>query len=386
VRVLDSTLREGEQTPGVYFDPHIKLRIARLLDEVGVDVVEAGHPVVDPEIEEVVRRLSQAGLKATVAAHARSLSSDVDRALECGAGMIGIFYCVSESRLASVFGTDLATAVDRIATVIAYARKRRPDLVIRYTPEDAVRSEFDNVVAAAAAAVAAGADVISLADTTGCLIPGSGNSMYEWVSRVREALDRRGHSPLIAVHCHNDRGLALANALDGVRAGAELIDASVLGLGERAGIVDLASLLAVLATDFAADRFRLERLGELYALVSAYARIPVPAHFPVMGANAFTHCAGVHTQAAIRDPLHYQSLDPARLGRTSEICLDHMSGSASIDYALERIGRDDLGPEERRSLLTEVKAIGRKGRTISLGEFAHLVEFRTAAPLLAEAN
>src|SRR5687768_1935375 len=107
VQVLDSTLREGEQSPGVYFEPHIKLAIGRLLDRIGIDLVEAGHPAVGTEIEEGVRLLGGAGLSARVAAHARSLREDVDRALGCGVGMIGVFYCVSERRLAGVFGTDL---------------------------------------------------------------------------------------------------------------------------------------------------------------------------------------------------------------------------------------------------------------------------------------
>ena len=376
LKILDSTLREGEQTPGVYFDPHIKLAIAALLDEVGVDFIEAGHPIVGPEIEEGVRRLADADLRARVAAHARSLVEDVERALDCGVSMLGIFYCVSESRLAGVFRTDLKRAVDAIANVIEYAKKRRPGVLVRYTPEDTVRSELSNVVTAATAAVEAGADIISIADTTGCLIPGSRNNLHDWVLRLKEALAARGLTPLIAVHCHNDRGLALANALDAVRAGADIVDVSVLGLGERAGIVDLASLLAVLASDHGmAGRFRLEKLPELYELVSRWARVPIAPNFPVMGQNAFTHCAGVHTQAAIRDPLHYQSLDPALFGRGPVICLDHMAGGAALDHALERIGRSELGAAERKRLLGEVKAIGRKGRSVSLEELRHLVEF-----------
>lgn len=376
MRILDSTLREGEQTPGVYFDPHIKLAIAQLLDEVGVDIIEAGHPQVGPEIHSVVKTIGGAGLRARVAAHARSLREDVDVALECGVGMLGIFYCVSDRRLSGVFRTRLEEAVERIADVIAYAKEQQPSLLVRYTPEDTVRSELDNVVAATVAAVTAGADIISIADTTGLMVPGTENNLHDYVVRLKGELARRNLSPMIAVHCHNDRGLALANALDAVRAGADIIDVSVLGLGERAGIVDMAQLMAVLDQDFHVDNdWKLDKLPALYALVSQFSGVPIPANWPIVGANAFTHCAGVHTQAATQNPLHYRSLDPSRFGRAEEVSLDHMSGGASIDYGLRKLGIHDVDLETRRRLVAEVKSIGQKGRTVSLEELAHLVAF-----------
>ena len=379
MRILDSTLREGEQTPGVYFDPHIKLAIAHLLDEVGVDIIEAGHPRVSAEIRDVVSTLGGAELTATVAAHARSLQADVDAALDCGIGMLGIFYCVSDRRLSGVFQKRLEEAVEQIATVIAHAKRQQPNLLVRYTPEDTVRSEFDNVIAATVAAVRAGADIISIADTTGIMVPGTPLNMFDYVRKLKSALVEHELSPMIAVHCHNDRGLALANALDAIRAGADIIDVAVLGLGERAGIVDMAQLMAVLDQDFHHEhRWRLDKLPQLYSLVSKYSGLPIPRNSPIVGANAFTHCAGVHTQAANQNPLHYRSLDPGRFGRVEEVCLDHMSGRASIDYGLDQLGMNDVDAETRRRLLAEVKSIGKKGRTVSIRELEHLVAFCSA--------
>jgi 2-isopropylmalate synthase len=386
VAILDTTLREGEQTPGVAFDVHIKLAIADLLDEIGVDVIEAGHPAVTPEIEQAVGELARRGLRATVGAHARSLERDVDLALACGVGMLGIFYCVSDERLNDQ-RKDLRRAVDQIAEVIGHVRATTPAVTIRYTPEDAVRSPFENVVTAAAVAVEAGADIISVADTTGFMIPSTPRSMYDYVSRLREALSARGLEPTIAVHCHNDRGLALANALDGMRAGAQIIDTAVLGLGERAGIVDLATLLAVLATDFGyAGRWRLDRLPELYRLVSAHAGVPIPVNQPVCGANAFTHCAGAHTQAAIRNPLHYQSLPPEPFGRRSEVALDHMSGMATLRYCLERIGLGGLDDGLARAVLAKVKDVGQRGRRIGDDELRQIVHLLCPANGAAASN
>lgn len=374
VRILDTTLREGEQTPGVHFDVHTKMAIAALLDQIGVDFIEAGHPAIDPEIGDAVGRIARAGLVARVGAHARSLDEDIDSALACGAGFVGIFYCVSERRLADR-AERFADAVTRIVRQVLRVKERSPWVVVRYTPEDAVRSDFEQVLIAAAEAVAAGADIISVADTTGWLVPGTSRSMYDFVARLRDGLASRGRVPMIAIHCHNDRGLALANALEGIRAGAEIVDASVLGLGERAGIVDLATLLTVLAADFQhTSRWRLDLLPELYQLVSRFAGIAVPPMFPVMGRHAFTHCAGVHTHAALRNPLHYQSLDPAIVGRVSRIALDHMSGISSVRHALAHAGRGDVDEATARAVLARVRAVGRRGRTVEEIELLQILD------------
>ena len=373
--ILEATLREGEQTPGVYFDEHIKLAIADLLNEIGIRIIEAGHPMVTPEIYHAVKRIANRKLKSIVGAHSRSLERDVDLALECGVGFLGIFYCVSDDRLNNVFKKELTSAVDQIAKVISYAKEKKPDLLIRYTPEDTVRSKFENVISAAVAAVNAGADIISVADTTGHMVPGTKNNMYDFVSRLKEALDQKDAHPKIAVHCHNDRGFALANTLDAFRAGTEIIDATVLGLGERAGIVDLAQLIvALLDHDHEMHTWKTEKLSELYQLVSKYSGIPIPAHFPVMGENAFTHCAGVHTHAAIKNPLHYQSLDPKIFNRKMEVSLDHMSGLSSIQWALEQL-KIELDKDHTQQVLETVKSIGQKGRHVDLEELRHIVEW-----------
>ena len=374
VWILDSTLREGEQTPGVYFDNHIKLAIANLLEEIGVDIIEAGHPMVTQEIHAAVKLIAQKGYKAIVGAHSRSMQSDIDLALECGVGFIGIFYCVSDERLSTVFKKDLDTAIKLITDIIKYAKNQNPNLLIRYTPEDTVRSQFENVVKASCAAIEAGADIISVADTTGYMVPGTKRSMYDYISRLIEELDNRNLHPKIAVHCHNDRGLALANALDAYRAGANIIDSTVLSLGERAGIVDLAQLLTVLKIDYGIDKWNLSKIVELYDLVSKHSHIPIPANYPITGKNAFTHCAGVHTHAAAINPMHYESLNPELFGRERTFSLDHMSGIASLRYALKLIAEDGLDDAHQQDVLKEVKSVGQRGRTVDLAELKHIVD------------
>ena len=373
VKILDSTLREGEQTPGVCFSNHIKTAIAELLDEIGIDIIEAGHPVVSDEIKRFIRYISQTDLKTVIGAHSRSIKEDVDLALECGIEFLGIFYCVSNNRLEHHDKT-FSQVLDQITRVISYAKEKRPDLTIRYTPEDTVRSEWDNVITAARNAVDAGADIISIADTTGYMSPGTQRSMYDYVRHLKDELAAGNTFPQIAVHCHNDRGLALANTLDAFRAGVDIIDVTVMGLGERAGLVDMASLLSLLITDFNVDAtWNLGKLPQLYDIVSQYSGINIPPMYPVTGMNAFTHCAGVHTQAALKNPLHYQSLSPDLVGRTPKISLDHMSGLSSVKYMLAETGEPDLEKELVLKILDQVKQIGRMGRTVDKQELKFIM-------------
>ncbi|MCP5063457.1 MAG: 2-isopropylmalate synthase [Ignavibacteriae bacterium] len=375
LQILDTTLREGEQTPGVYFDRHIKLAIAKMLDEIGINIIETGHPTVTSEIYDSVKTIAHNNLIATIGAHARSIKSDVELALECGVDFLGVFYCVSDERLNTVFKKDLDSAIEQITDVISFAKSKNPNLIIRYTPEDTVRSQFENVVKVSTAAVFAGADIISVADTTGFMVPGTERNMFDYISSLISALKRNGVEPTIAVHCHNDRGFALANALDAYRAGAEIIDASVLGLGERAGIVDLAQLLTVLSSDYNLHDWDLTKLDELYTFVSQHSGVPIPVNYPIMGKNAFTHCAGVHTHAASVNPTHYESLSPELLGKERHFSLDHMSGIASLRYAFNLLGIDDIDEELQLDILGEVKSLGQKGKVVEINELPHIIDF-----------
>ena len=282
IQILDSTLREGEQTPGVYFPPTQKLAIAKLLDEIGVDIIEVGNPCVDAEIAMAIKQVAKAGLKAKIAAHSLCRIENVQQVLDCGVDFLGVFFSVSEQRLKKDHNMCLEQAIAKIVEVIGYAKAENPNLIIRYTPEDTVRSPIDNIVDAATAAIKAGANIIGVADTTGYTTPFHQNrSIYFYIKTLKEELASRGLYPQIEVHCHNDRGLALANALDAYRAGADIIDVSVMGLGERAGIVDLAELLInLIDLEGEANPWQLEGIPELYDIVSQDTNIFIPPHRP----------------------------------------------------------------------------------------------------------
>lgn len=369
VKILDSTLREGEQTNGVYFPPGIKQTIAQYLDQIGVDIIEVGNPSVDPEIAKAITQISQVGLKAKIAAHTLCRIDHVQQALDCGVDFLGLFFSVSEQRLQRDYHLPLEAAIDKITSVIAYAREQRPDLLIRYTPEDTVRSPLENVIAAAKAAVQAGADIISIADTTGYSSPFHPHrQITPLIQQLRSHLAAANLHPQIEVHFHNDRGLALPNALEAYQAGADIIDASVMGLGERAGIVDLATLLMNIQELEGRPQWQLTPIPDLYALVSEQSQIPIPAHQPIVGDNAFTHYAGVHVKAIAQDEGIYQSLEPEIFGRQSKIALGMQSGYMSLKLALQQIGRTDLIEDAylMEQILQEIKRIAKRGSPIEI--------------------
>jgi 2-isopropylmalate synthase len=370
MKILDSTLREGEQTPGVYFSPDKKLKIAQLLDQIGVDIIEVGNPAVDNEIALAVEKIAHAGLKAKIAAHSLCKIDNVQKALDCGVDFLGIFFSVSQQRLERDYNICLESAIEKIVEVISYAKTQNQDLLIRYTPEDTVRSPIENIIEVSTAAVKAGANIISIADTTGYTTPFHPyRSIYFYVKTLKEELGNRGLYPQIEVHCHNDKGLALANALDAYRGGADIIDVAVMGLGERTGIVDLAALLINLI-DMGEEhkKWQLNHLHELYNFVSEHSHIVIPPHQPIIGKNAFTHYAGVHVKAVAKDERLYQSLNPEILGIKSSVALGMQSGFAAVELAMKNIGREDLAENKDmvNKILKEIKKIAKRGTPIDI--------------------
>jgi 2-isopropylmalate synthase len=370
VQILDSTLREGEQTPGVYFSPEKKMVIAKFLDQIGVDIIEAGNPAVDDDIALGIKRISQAGLKAKIGAHSLCKIDNVSQALDCGVDFLGVFFSVSKRRLQQDYNINLDVAIEKIIEVVSFAKEQKHDLLVRYTPEDTVRSPIENVIAAASAAVTAGVDIISIADTTGYTTPfDPQRSMYFYVKTLKEELNKLDLCPKIEVHCHNDKGLALANALDAYRAGADIIDVATMGLGERAGIVDLAELLINLIDMGEAEKnWQLNTIDDLYKFVSEHSHISIPPHKPITGKNAFTHYAGVHVKAIAKDEQLYQSLNPHILGKKSSLALGMQSGYTAVQLALKQIGKGDLAENQDLvgKILQEIKVIAKRGTPIDI--------------------
>lgn len=329
VEILDSTLREGEQTPGVTFSIEEKLVIANLLDEFGVDIIEAGHPRVSEDIFKSVKEISNQDYNAKILAHCRALKEDIDIARACDVDWVGIFFCVSNRRLEQQFRLNLEKAIDLITATIEYAKNQ--GLKVRYTPEDTVRTDFSNLIAVCQAAVEAGADRISIADTVGAMTP---RRIYDFVYRLKPYINVK-----LNVHCHNDLGLATANALAAYEAGVSMIDVSINGLGERVGITPLSEACLALNSLYKIENnWKLELLPTLSQTVSIFSDIPISKNLPIIGDNAFTHNAGLHVAAVLHDPSYYEIFPAELIGRKRTFILDKMASIQTIKQKLQQMG------------------------------------------------
>ena len=237
IQILDSTLREGEQTPGVSFTSEQKVAIAKRLDAFGVDFIELGHPAVSPDVYEAVEVLNDLDLNAIKMAHGRAVKSDINDAVAIGVPWMGIFFGTSPLSLKHKFNVIKSEALKRIESTVKYGKDK--ELKLRFTAEDASRTDLDFLVEVGQLVQKSGADRFSLADTVGCLTP---TKTKKLVGRIVSEIDLPIH-----VHCHNDFGMATANALSAMEAGAQCVDVTVNGLGERCGLPPLSEVTTALA-------------------------------------------------------------------------------------------------------------------------------------------
>jgi 2-isopropylmalate synthase len=326
--LLDSTLREGEQTPGVRYRAEDKVAIAHELDAFGVDYLEVGHPAVSDDVFQASRAVANAGLSTQTMAHARAIRDDIDKARQCDVDWVGIFYSVRNEALQQRFRRDLDQVIATVQDVVGYAKDH--GMKVRYTPEDTVRSPWINVRRVAQAAVAAGADRISIADTTGCMTP---STMAAFVERLKAVVDCPLH-----IHCHNDLGLANANSLAALEAGAQVADVCCNGIGERAGITDLAQLATTLRLAHGHDRYDLSLLPKLSEMTARATGLPLGWQAPIVGRYAFRHNAGLHVAAVFHDPSHYESIPAEMVGRTRSVTVGRFAGLVTLQYKVRELG------------------------------------------------
>lgn len=309
VHIIDSTLREGMQAASGTFTAAHSAEVAALLARAGVDTIECGHPGAGPEELLRVRAVVEAAGEVPVLGHARADEGDIEAVAKTGAAWVGIFLGVNDiSRRTRLPGRSLGDLFDKIGSSVRYARDL--DLRVRFTVEDGGRTATDELLEAYRLAVAAGADRICVADTVGSMEPAQ---VGERVALLRATFPDTD----LEVHLHDDRGLALANALAAIDAGANWVSTSVNGLGERAGIVDLAALLVNL--DFRGDRRLVDGplLRELSRRVGAYSRSMPDHRRPIVGRDVFHHVARLHTLAVDRERASYEWVDPALVGSRS---------------------------------------------------------------------
>ena len=348
MEILDTTLREGEQTPYVNFTIDEKLHIARSLDQIGVDMIEAGDPSVSPNIFKAIERIASLGLRAEIVAHSIAARPGIDRARACGANRVAIFYATSKIHLDAKLHKTEEQAIAIIQEHVAYARGL--GLRVRYTPEDATRTDFEFLVKVCNAAIEAGADRISFADTLGIMQP---HIFYERVQALRGRL-----LPCkIDLHCHDDYGLALANAMAGIRAGADCIHTTINGLGERTGIPDLAETVVAFHNLEGVEKYNIEPLMDTSSYLEKVSGFFLAPNKPITGQNAFTHKSGVHTNGILKDPRTYEPFDPSLLGRERKIVIDKYTGKSAVQARLDEYGIG-VSPAELEVIVSRIKNLG----------------------------
>jgi len=364
IEILDTTLREGEQTPYVSFTVDEKIEIAKMLDRVGVDMIEAGDPSVSPNVAKAIKHIASLGLRAEIVAHSIASRPSIDRAKACGANRVAIFYATSKIHLDAKLHKTQDQAIDIIKEHVAYARSL--GLKVRYTPEDATRTDFEFLVQVCNAAIEAGADRISFADTLGIMQP---HTMFDMVSALRARLLRCK----IDLHCHDDYGLALANAMAGIRAGADCIHTTVNGLGERTGIPDLAETVVSFHNLEGVEKFNIQPLMEISSYLEKVSGFFLAPNKPITGQNAFSHKSGVHTNGILKDPRTYEPFDPAILGRERKIVIDKYTGKSAVASRLEEYDIE-VSAAELEVIVTRIKNIGDERKQLFDADILEIAE------------
>lgn len=349
IRILDSTLREGEQHPGVSFSNKQRIQIAWMLDSFGVDQIEIS-PIVSPDHHEATKIIMKQGLKADIVAHVRAIKSDVDRALDCDTNWVATYMGISDIHLLAKLRISREEAKQRALEVVDYIKSH--GLKSRFTMEDASRTEPEFLLEMCREMNQRGIERISIPDTVGIMRP---RGMYNLVKMVYDNIDNSRTS--LDVHCHNDVGLALSNALSGCDGGADQIHTTIDGLGERTGIPTLAETAVALNLIHKSNNsFRLHLLKDLSRTISDYTGIPIHESKPLVGDSAYKHKAGTHLAAILRNPSAYEIIEPKQVGNRRKIVFGELSGKNGSAYLLSLLGLDST-KENAESLAKGLKEL-----------------------------
>jgi len=328
VEICDVTLRDGEQTPGVAFSCEEKSEIARMLDAVGVEVIEAGFPAVSPNEKQCVTAITRLGLSARICGFARARIPDVDAAIDCDVDMVSIFIPTSDLHIRLKFKKPREQVLEEALLIIDHVNDH--GLPVRFAAEDASRTDPVFLKEVYGRAVDHGAALLSFADTVGYLIPTEMHRiMADLVASVRR--------PLCA-HCHNDMGCAVANTITAAEAGAFQLHTTVNGIGERAGNASLDEVLVALRLKGGVERYDLSCLTPLSRVVERYSGITLPRNKPVVGELAFSHESGIHIAAILDDPSTYECFPPELVGSERRFILGKHTGKKALEHVVSSIG------------------------------------------------
>jgi methanogen homocitrate synthase len=354
VEICDVTLRDGEQTPGVSFTSEEKCEIADLLDSVGVDIIEAGFPVVSHNEASCVRDISHLGLDARICCLSRALKADLDCAIGCDVDMVSIFIATSDLHMRIKYKKPREEVLTQALAMIEYAHDH--GIQVRFAAEDASRTDLAFLREMYLRGADHGADYVSFADTVGCLTP---IEMAKTIDTLLVDL------PIpLCVHCHDDMGCATANTITAAEYGAYQLHTTVNGIGERAGNASLEEVLTAIRFKGGVDRYDLSHLMNLSNVVSLASGIPVSKTKAIVGEHAFAHESGIHIAAIIEDSSTYEYISPALVGGERHYILGKHTGKKAIVHILSSMGHE-LPDDQICWILEQVKVHGEKKCSIT---------------------
>lgn len=339
VEVYDTTLRDGEQAPGCSLNVEEKVRVAKQLERLGVDVIEAGFPASSPDDSKAVRDIANEIKDSTVTGLSRCMKKDIDACWEALKGTenprVHVFIATSPIHMAYKLKKKPEEVLEMAVQSVQYAKKFFPQ--IEFSAEDASRSDRAYLAKVVEAVITAGATVINLPDTVGYATPGEYGDMFRYIRNHIPDSDR----VCFSCHCHNDLGMATANTLAAVEAGARQIECTVNGVGERAGNVALEEAAAALHVRkdvfHVMTQLNLKEIKRTSNMVSELMHSPIQANKAIVGANAFAHEAGIHQDGVLKDPRTYEIMSPSMIGldQTRLVLGKHSGRHALVEKALE---------------------------------------------------
>lgn len=361
--VYDTTLRDGEQTPGVCLRTPEKVEIARKLDELKIHQIEAGFPVVSNEEKRSIKAIVNEDLNAEILALSRTKKEDIDTAIDCGVDGIITFMGTSDLHIKHKMNMSQEDIVKICLRSIEYAKDH--GLFVAFSAEDATRTDLGFLKELYKKAEEYGADRVHIADTVGAISP---HGMHYLVTELKKEINTG-----IALHCHNDFGMALSNSIAGLLAGANAVSTTVNGIGERAGNTPLEELVMALKLIYDKDLgFNVKVFYELSRIVENLTNMKIPENKPIVGKNVFRHESGIHVDAVLEEPFTYEPFLPELIGHQRRIVLGKHSGCRAVRAKLTECGID-VSKDELCKIVEEVKVQREKGKYINDKVFNEIV-------------
>ncbi|WP_423792914.1 2-isopropylmalate synthase [Methanocaldococcus indicus] len=365
VYIFDTTLRDGEQTPGVSLTPEEKVEIAINLDKLGVDVIEAGFPVSSAGEKEAIKKICSLNLDAEICGLARAVKKDIDVAIDCGVDRIHTFIATSPLHRKYKLKKSKEEIIDIAVEAIDYIKEH--GLKVEFSAEDATRTELDYLIEVYKKAEEAKADIINVPDTVGVMIP---RAMFYLIDKLKKEINIP-----ISIHCHNDFGLAVANSLAAIEAGAEQVHCTINGLGERGGNAALEEVvMSLFALYNIKTNIKTELLYNISQLVAKYTEIKPQPNKAVVGENAFAHESGIHAHGVLAHALTYEPIPPELVGQKRKIILGKHTGTHAIEAKLKELGITNLTKEQFEEIVKRIKKLGDKGKRVTDRDIEAIVE------------